>query len=81
MLNRQMRRAAKAVGLVGATPKESRKPEEVRKDYAQACAAAGELQYKLVEFQTELNRINESIRSLNQEFATIPKEESKEETK
>lgn len=43
----------------------------IQKEYFQACAAAGELQYKINEFQTELKKLNDNIRNLNKTYTEL----------
>lgn len=67
-LNRKARRALKAIGLGKEAPKD---PQSLQKEYFQACAAAGELQYKIGEFQSQLKELNETIRKLNVAYAEV----------
>lgn len=49
-------------------------PEQLRQEYAQHCAAAGELQYRIIESQKALGRINQKIKELNEKFASLSKQ-------
>jgi len=70
-MNRKARRMMKAIGLGG---KENLDPQAISKEYIQACAEAGELQYKIEEFQESLKELNERIRKLNRSYAEISAE-------
>ncbi len=62
--NRKQKRAAKATGL--------RNGNAISQEYLQKCAQAGELQYKILQFQEELLKANDEIKALNQEYAALP---------
>lgn len=74
MLNRKARRGLKARGI-----KLARKAEDIRNEYMQVCAQAGDIQYKLVQLGKALNDANNKLEALNKEFETLPKEEPKKE--
>lgn len=67
-MNRKLRRAMKAIGL-GKKEVDSTSAQDLAKQYGQACAEAGELQYKIVEFQRSLEELNDRIRKLNVAYA------------
>lgn len=66
--NRKVRRAMKAIGLGDKEPQDQ---SSIQKEYFQSCAAAGELQYKIGEFQAELKNLNDKIRKLNQAYTQL----------
>jgi hypothetical protein len=67
-MNRKARRMLKSIGLGG---KESSDPKVIAQQYMQACAEAGELQYKIIELQEGLDTLNDRIRKLNRSYAEI----------
>lgn len=71
-MNRKLRRTLKAIGIGKDTPIEG---NEIRKQYFQACAEAGELQYKIGEFQSTLKDVNDKLKKLNVAFSELAQEE------
>lgn len=65
LMNRKSRRALHAVR------RKMRTVEELRTEYGNLCAQAGELQYKIKEFTGALNSLNQKIGSLNREFNSL----------
>lgn len=74
-MNRKVKRMINALKRGG---KASRIETEIRNEYLQECARAGELQYKLGEMQKALVELNNKIRTLNLEYTHIL--ETKKET-
>lgn len=74
-MNRAMRRKLK----VHTKELPVRKIEEVRNEYLQKCAAAGDLQYRILCLNEDLSKLNDEIKVLNQEAASMPAEEPKTE--
>lgn len=50
---------------------QNRSEEQIRQEYMQACAQAGELQYNITKLKAALEDTNERINSLNDEFTVI----------
>lgn len=48
--------------------------DEIRKEYIDACAAAGDRQYRLAMLKLELQAINQKLSDLNKEAAEASKE-------
>lgn len=63
-MNRKQRRALKARKI--AMPQSQ---DEIKQEYFQLCAQAGELQYKIEEFNIQLKNLNMKIASLNKAFS------------
>lgn len=64
-MNRHERRALKARKV--SMPKKTQ--DEIKQEYFQMCAQAGELQYRIAEFQSQLKELNGNIQSLNRDFS------------
>jgi chromosome segregation ATPase len=54
-----------------------RSTQDVRNEYLQLCAQAGEAQYKISEFQKALSNLNDKIIQLNREFSELSQKEQK----
>lgn len=55
--------------------------QEIRTQYGQACAEAGELQYKIKQLSKSLEDINGKIELLNQQYVDLLNKKKAEETK
>lgn len=75
----------KPVTQIPTEPKqpEPRSMDEIQKVYAELCARAGSLQYKITIEQRDLEQLNKALESINNEAAARQKldEPKKEETK
>jgi hypothetical protein len=71
-MNRKARRILKSIGI-GKEEKPS--PETIQTDYLRACAEAGELQYKIGEFQSQLVELNTRLQKLNRAYAEVQAEQ------
>ncbi len=74
MFNRKARRAYKAKGL-----RMPRSEEEIKTEYGQLCAKAGELQYSATQIDLQLKEINKKLMNLNREFHSLKKPETAKE--
>lgn len=72
-LNRKLRRSLKAIGLSGTTTPEA--ANDIKNQYYRACAEAGELQYKIGQFQEALASLNAKLAKLNVAFSEVQAEE------
>lgn len=72
-MNRKLRRTLKALGI----GKKDGKPgmADIRQQYYQKCAEAGELQYKIREFNEALGGLNKEIGKLNVAYSELLAEE------
>lgn len=57
--------------------KETRTVVQVQSDYQNLCTRAGHVQYQLFTLEKDLSMINESLRNLNLEAASITAQEAK----
>ncbi len=55
--------------------KEKRNKQQISIEYSQGCTKAGHLQYQIATLQKDLAMLNDHLRDLNIEAATLPKEE------
>lgn len=79
-MNRHARRALKARSVkVGKKQAKDVSPPdrkaEITNLYAQECMKAGEIQYRLVQAQLELDKVNATIESLNREYTDLVRAE------
>jgi chromosome segregation ATPase len=78
-MNRKQRRAMKAIGAPLTIPVENKPHEEaLKEEYYRACAEAGELQFKLKQFEAALQSVNLKISDINKRYAELsqaPKQE------
>jgi len=73
-MNRKARRILRSIGLTNPK-KDIKERNELLQEYYKTCAEAGELQYKIEEFQNELNKLNQKIRKLNRANVEIMAEQ------
>lgn len=73
-MNRKVRRTLEALRV-----KKSARPEgEVRQEYLNKCAQAGELQYRIEQLETSLSELNREIQALNLEYSSILEDKKSE---
>lgn len=52
--------------------------DALRQQYVDECFKAGDLQYKIAQYQAELGLVNDKLKNINLEFAAIAEQESKD---
>lgn len=75
-MNRKRRRALKSRG-VQMTEVETK--ESLKREYANLVASAGELHYRIIQSQKELDGIIAKIEDLNLRYTKLMEEEAKQE--
>lgn len=69
-MNRKQRRSLKAIGAPLSLPEKS--PEDqLKEEYYQACAEAGELQFKIKQFEAGLQAVNQKIAEVNKRYVEL----------
>ena len=67
--------------MAETTEKPKRTVEEVQREYNQGCLRAGHMQYQIAVLSKDLNILNDALRDLNFEAATIQAKNNEEAAK